>query len=192
MVETQVANTFECTQVATGKDTAFEQLFINMLNETYWSEKFLVDALQKLSDAATSEVLKDAFEDHMFVTQKHVKRLEKVYRLLGRTPEEKKCMVMEALGMAADNVIAATKENSMTRDAGLIIAAQKVEHQEIATYGSLVQVALTLEHYEAAVLLEKTLWEEEDTDSTLTEIAESDINPMADEEEPEETSDQSE
>jgi ferritin-like metal-binding protein YciE len=79
-------------------------------------------------------------------------------------------------------VISKTKEGSMTRDAGLIIAAQKVEHYEIAAYGSLVQVVLTLGNNQAAYILEKTLNEEEDTDSLLTEIAETEINPMADEE----------
>src|ERR1041385_5975884 len=89
---------------------------------------------------------------------------------------------MQGLIKEAEQVIKETKNGTMTRDAGHIIAAQKVEHYEIAAYGSLVQVALTLGHDEVAHILEKTLSEEEDTDMQLTDIAETSINPMADDE----------
>jgi ferritin-like metal-binding protein YciE len=133
-----------------------------------------------MSEAATSDVLQNAFEDREYVTQKHARRLGKIFSLLGMAVEEQQCRITDALIQAAEKVIASTKENTMTRDAALIICAQKAEHHEIATYGSLVQVALTLDYPQIADMLEKTLWEEEDTDRLLTEIAESDINPMAD------------
>jgi len=168
------------------QDNLLEKLFINMLKDTYWAEKHLVTALNTMQTVATTPELQDAFEDHKFITQKHVSRLEKVFRLLGEEPEAKKCEAMEGLTNEANAMIQETKEGTMTRDAALIIAAQKVEHYEIATYGSLVQVALTLGHDEAASILEKTLWDEEETDQLLTEIAETEVNPLADYEEAEE------
>lgn len=164
------------------KQTSFHKLFVSMLKDIYWAEKNLVDALGQMQQAATSDELKEAFEDHQHVTRKHVKRLEKVFSLLDEQPEAKKCDAMEGLIKEAKGMISETKEGSMTRDAALIIAAQKVEHYEIASYGSLVSVALTMGHDEVAEVLEKTLWEEEDTDKQLTSVAESYVNPMADEE----------
>jgi len=153
-----------------------------MLKDMYWAEKHLVDALGEMQQAATSEELKEAFEDHQYQTRKHISRLEKVFSLMGEEAVAKKCEAMEGLTKEAKAMMGETKEGSMTRDAALIIAAQKIEHYEIASYGSLVQVALTMEHNQAAEILEKTLWEEEDTDKLLTQVAESYVNPMADEE----------
>src|SRR5213075_880455 len=121
-------------------------------------------------------------EDHFYMTHKHVSRLEKVFSMLGMKPEEKKCLAMEALAAEAEQIISETQEGTMTRDAALIIAAQKVEHYEIATYGSLVQLALTMKLERVADILEKTLREEEDTDQLLTFIAEAHINFEAEEE----------
>jgi len=160
----------------------FEKLFIDMLKDIYWAEQHLVEALGIMQTAATTSELQDAFEDHKFITQKHVSRLEKVFGMLGMKAEAKKCDAMAGLTKEANAMISETMDGSMTRDAALIIAAQKVEHYEIATYGSLVQVAITLGHDDAAALLEKTLWEEEDTDKLLTQIAETNVNPMADSE----------
>ncbi|GAA4459454.1 hypothetical protein GCM10023093_00470 [Nemorincola caseinilytica] len=164
------------------EETPFEKLFMDMLKDMYWAEQHLVKALEKMSKAATTEQLQDAFDDHLYVTKKHASRLERVFGLLGAPVQGKKCAAMEGLVNEAEEMIKETEEGSMTRDAALIIAAQKVEHYEIASYGSLVQVALTLGHNEAARLLEKTLNEEEDTDRHLTMIAESDVNPLADQE----------
>lgn len=163
-------------------ETPFEKLFLDLLKDTLGAEKSLVEALPKVIDAATTDNLKDAFEEHLHTTKKQVLRLEHIFKLLGKTAESVKCEAMEALIKETEKVIEQTPEGSMTRDAGLIISAQKIEHYEIAAYGSLVQVALTLEHDEIASILEKTLAEEEETDHLLTEIAEADINPMADEE----------
>jgi len=168
------------------KTSALEKLFIAMLKDILWAEQHLVEALTKMQQAATTEVLQEAFEDHKYATQKHISRLEKVFSLLGEEAKPQKCDAMEGLTKEADAMIEETEEGSMTRDAALIIAAQKVEHYEIATYGSLVQVALTLGYGQVASILDKTLLEEEETDSLLTEIAESEINPMADEEEADE------
>jgi len=169
-----------------------EKLFVDMLKDIYWAEDRLIEALQQLEEAATSDELKEAFEDHRYTTQKHKSRLEKVFQLIGETAEAKKCEAMAGLVEEAKGIIEETEEGTMTRDAALIIAAQKVEHYEIATYGSLVQLAITLGHDKASSLLQQTLWEEEDTDHLLTDIAESDINPLADDEgEEDEEQDQS-
>ncbi|MES2704205.1 MAG: ferritin-like domain-containing protein [Bacteroidota bacterium] len=159
-----------------------DKLFVSLLKETYWAEKHLVKALQTMQSQATTESLQDAFEDHMYVTQKHVSRLEKAFGMMEQEPEEKKCIAMEALTTEAEQIVAETEDGTMTRDAALIIAAQKVEHYEIATYGSLVQLARTLGYDNVAGILEKTLWEEEETDLLLTDIAESEVNPLADDE----------
>lgn len=162
--------------------TLLEKLFFDLLKDMLWAEKQLIKALAKMQASATTEELQDAFEDHAFITQKHVSRLEKIFKYLGKEPEEKKCDAMAGLIEESESLIKTTKEGSMTRDAALIIAAQKVEHYEIATYGSLVQLAITMGYDEVADLLEKTLWEEENTDYLLTDIAESCVNPLSDEE----------
>lgn len=167
-------------------ESLLEKLFVDMLKDMYWAEKYLVNALSTMQSAATTDELQDAFEDHKFVTQKHVSRLEKVFKILGKQPEAKKCDAMEGIVEEAKQMIKETTEGTMTRDAALIIAAQKVEHYEIASYGSLVSVALTLGYDDAASILEKTLWDEEDTDKLLTKVAETSVNPMADEEQKEE------
>jgi ferritin-like metal-binding protein YciE len=164
----------------TGTETPFEKLFRDILKDTYWAEQHIVESMPAMIEATTTESLREAFEDHLHVTQKQVKRLEKVFNLINQPAEAVKCPVMEALVKEATRCIEETPEGSMTRDAGLIISAQKIEHYEIAAYGSLVQVALTLGHGDAAELLEKTLMEEEDTDYQLSEIAETEVNPMAD------------
>lgn len=164
------------------KNSDLHKFFIDVLKDIYYAEDKLVDALEKMQKAATTEELQDAFEDHQLQTKKHISRLEKVFKLLDEKPEKKKCEAMDGLIKEAESIISSTKENSMTRDAALIIAAQKVEHYEIASYGGLVQLALTMEHDKVADLLEKTLEEEEDTDFLLTEIAETSINIEAEEE----------
>jgi ferritin-like metal-binding protein YciE len=164
------------------QESLLEKLFIDMLKDMYWAEKHLATALNKMHSEATTPELQDAFEDHKYVTQKHASRLEKIFKMMGKEPEGKKCEAMEGLTNEANTLIKETTEGTMTRDAALIIAAQKIEHYEIASYGSLVQVAKTIDREDVARLLEKTLWEEEDTDELLTEIAETYINPMADNE----------
>jgi len=158
-------------------DTApLQKFFIDALKDMLWAENAIIGGLQKLQKAATSEELKDAFEDHELLTKKHISRLEKVFSIMGEKPEPKKCKAMEGILKEADEIVEETPEGTATRDATLIIAAQKVEHYEIASYGGLVAIARTLGQDKAADLLQKTLDEEEDTDYNLTDIAESHIN----------------
>lgn len=159
-----------------------EKFFTDQLKDMYWAESHILKALSKMEEAATTEELKEAFSDHRHQTEKHVKRLEKVFDIIGQKAEAKKCEAIEGIVKEGDTIISETKEGSMTRDAALIIAAQKVEHYEIASYGGLVQLAITLGFTDAADILDKTLTEEEDTDFLLTDIAESYINMEAEEE----------
>jgi ferritin-like metal-binding protein YciE len=152
------------------------EFFVDSLKDMLWAETAILEALPKMKKAATTDELQEAFEDHELQTRKHVSRLEKAFQLLGETAEAKKCDAMAGIIKEGEHIITSTPDGSMTRDAALIIAAQKVEHYEIASYGGLVQLALTLDHNDVADLLEKTLQEEEDTDAGLTDIAESFIN----------------
>src|SRR6187397_1961497 len=163
----------------TNKSSLLEKFFIDPVKDIYYAEQHLVKTLPEIQKAATSEELEDAFEEHLKQTERHVKRLEKVFQLVNQKPEGKKCEAIEGLTKEAKSIISETKEGSMTRDAALIIAAQKIEHYEIATYGGLVQLAITMNLHRAAELLDKTLQEEEETDATLTEIAETSINVKA-------------
>ncbi|WP_294298590.1 ferritin-like domain-containing protein [uncultured Chryseobacterium sp.] len=164
------------------KNAPLHKFFVSALKDIYFAENAIIDALEKMQEAATTEELKDAFEDHQLQTKKHVSRLEKVFRLIDETPEQKECKAIKGIIEEGEEIIKSTEEGSMTRDAALIIAAQKVEHYEIATYGGLAQLAITMGHDKAADLLEKTLQEEEDTDYDLTEIAETYINFDAEQE----------
>lgn len=164
------------------KTSLLEKFFVDQLKDMYYAEQHLVKAIPEMQKAATSEELEDAFENHLKQTERHVKRLEKVFQLLGQKVEGKKCEAIEGLTKEAKSIISETKEGTMTRDAALIIAAQKIEHYEIASYGGLVQLAITMELHRAAELLDKTLQEEEDTDATLTQIAETSINVDAENE----------
>ena len=159
------------------------QFFIEGIKDLYWAEKAIESALEKNKKLARSEELYDALEDHEMQTRKHVSRLEKVFDKLKVAPEARKCEAMAGILKEADEIISKTPEKSMTRDAVIIIAAQKIEHYEIASYGGLVQVALTFNMDAVADILEKTLNDEEETDLLLTDIAESYINPEASEEE---------
>jgi ferritin-like metal-binding protein YciE len=179
-------------ELPVSKDTPFEEMFADLLKDTYGAEKALLAALPDMSNAATTENLKEAFDDHLHVTKKHVARLEKIFGLMGKPAKAISCEAMNAMIEETKKGLEKTPEGSMTRDAFLIIAAQKTEHYEIAAYGSLVQIARTLEKEEIAMILEKTLNEEEHADQLLTDIAEADINPMADQEDKGEEADNSE
>lgn len=164
------------------KNAPLHKFFVSALKDIYYAENAIIEALDTMREAATTEELKDAFEDHQLQTKKHVSRLEKVFKLIDEEPEKKECEAIKGIIKEGEEVIKSTEEGSMTRDAALIIAAQKVEHYEIATYGGLAQLAITMGHDKAADLLEKTLQEEEDTDEGLTEIAETFINFDAEQE----------
>ena len=153
-----------------------EKFFLDQLKDIYYAENKIVQSLPKMAEATTTGELREAFEDHLHQTQRHVKRLEQVFKAIGQKAEGKKCEAIEGIAREVGEIIDETEEGTMTRDAALIIAAQKVEHYEIATYGGLVQLAITMQLHDAADLLDKTLVEEEDTDARLTEIAENEIN----------------
>jgi len=169
-------------QKANGQESLLEKFFIDQLKDIYYAEQQLVKALPEMQKACTTEELEDAFKNHTEQTERHVKRLEKVFKVIGKEAEGKKCEAIEGIIKEVKNIISETKEDTMTRDAALVIAAQKVEHYEIATYGGLVQLAITMGLERAADLLDKTLSEEEDTDKALTRIAERHINIEAEEE----------
>jgi ferritin-like metal-binding protein YciE len=165
-------------------ENALADFFHDELKDIYWAEKHLVKSLPKMQEAATSPELSKAFGDHLEVTREHVTRLEKVFDLLGHKAVAKKCDGMEGIVKEGEHVIEETEEGSATRDAGLILAAQKVEHYEIATYGCLAQLAKTLGYDEVKEILGTTLSEEKEADESLTVIAESSVNLEAVEEEP--------
>jgi ferritin-like metal-binding protein YciE len=156
--------------------SALMELFVDSVKDIYWAEKHLTNALPKMQEAATSEELKEAFETHLAQTEEQVSRLEQVFELLEEEAQGKKCDAMEGLVSEAESVIEDTDDGSATRDVALIMAAQKVEHYEIAAYGGLAQLAKTLGREDISQLLEETLAEEKETDELLTGIAESGIN----------------
>lgn len=167
------------TQRQAVKDSLLQEFFIEELKDIYGAEKQLHKSLPKLQNAASSPQLKKAFEDHTRVTADQIARLEEVFRFLDKKAVAKKCEAMEGLVNEAQSIIEDTEKNTATRDVALIMAAQKVEHYEIATYGGLAQLANTLGLEKIANLLGETLDEEKETDELLTDIAENDINYQA-------------
>lgn len=153
-------------------------LFMDSLKDIYGAEKALTVALPKMAKNATSTELVTALQEHLAVTKEQCNRLEKVFAAVGEKVEAKKCAAMEGLIKEAEEIMEET-ERGLVRDAGIILASQKVEHYEIATYGTLCAFAKTLGENEAAALLHQTLEEERKADETLTSIAESFINEGA-------------
>ena len=160
-------------------DSRLEEFLVDELKDIYWAEKKLVKTLPKLQKAATSKELQDAFASHQKETEGHVQRLEKAFELLGKKAVAKKCDAMEGITEEGSSVIEDTEKGTATRDVALVLAGQKAEHYEIATYGGLIQIARTLGHDDVAQLLEQTLQEEKNADQKLTSIAESKINYSA-------------
>lgn len=164
-------------------DSRLEEFFHDELKDIYWAENHLVKTLPKMTKAASGEELKNAFTEHLEVTKGHVTRLDKVFELLGYKAEAKKCEAMEGITKEGESIIEDTEDGTATRDAGLIMAGQKVEHYEIATYGALARIAQTLGHDEVSKILQSTLAEEKQADESLTGLAESSVNEQAAEEE---------
>lgn len=160
-------------------DTSLRELFLHELKDIYYAEKKLTETLPKMEAAATTSDLKTAFRTHLQETQAQVGRLERVFQSIGEDAEEVTCEAMDGLVEEGEEVIDETTDGTLTRDAGLIISAQKVEHYEIASYGSLRTLAQMLGYNEAARLLEQTLEEEKQTDAKLTQVAESFVNQRA-------------
>ncbi len=168
-----------------GMDEMLEKLFVDQLKDIYYAEKLLTKALPKMAKAATTEELKNAIMEHQAETEIHVERLEQVFEIMGKRPQAKKCEAMDGLKKEADTVLEETEAGSLTRDVGIIISAQKVEHYEIASYGCLTTLARTFGMDEVAGLLHQTLEEEKACDELLTSIAENSINYEAGQEEEE-------
>ena len=161
------------------KDSKLKEFFVDELKDIYWAEQKLVKTLPKLQKAATSEELQTAFKSHLEETKTHVQRLEQAFQRIGEKAVAKKCDAMEGITEEGSSVIKDTEKGTATRDVALVMAGQKAEHYEIATYGGLIQIAYTLGHDDIAELLEQTLDEEKAADQKLTEIAESGINFQA-------------
>jgi len=161
---------------AAQNDSKLKEFFVDELKDIYWAEKHLLKALPKMQKAATAEELRNALEEHLEVTKTHITRLEEAFKQMGEKAVAKKCDAMEGITKEGDSIIEDTEDGTATRDVGLILAAQKVEHYEISTYGGLAQLATTLGLEEVASLLQETLQEEKDADVKLTQIAENDIN----------------
>ena len=148
----------------------FKELYIDELKDLYSAENQLVKALPKMAKGAASEELRQGFEEHLEQTKVHVQRLEQIFEALGESPKGKKCMGMEGLIKEGGEVLNEDYERNIL-DAALIGAAQRVEHYEIAAYGTVRAMAEKLGEDEHASLLTETLEEEKETDEKLTELA---------------------
>jgi ferritin-like metal-binding protein YciE len=155
-----------------------QKLYISELRDLYSAETQLVKALPKMAKGASSPELKDAFEQHLEQTKGHVERLEQLFEQLGESPRGKTCHAMKGLIEEGSEILKEEGEDSVL-DAGIIVAAQKVEHYEIASYGSVRTFANLLGKDEEAKLLQSTLDEEAETNQILTQLAESIVNPEA-------------
>ena len=158
------------------------ELFVDSLKDIYWAEKALTKALPKMAKNASSENLISTINDHLTVTEEQVARLEQVFELIGEKASAKKCEAMEGLIKEGESIMEETQQGPV-RDAGIISASQKIEHYEIATYGTLAAFAHTLGEDEALDLLQQTLDEEKEADTLLTEVAYNNINFEASDEE---------
>lgn len=160
------------------EESTLMKLFENELKDIYWAEKALTKALPKMIKKATSDELIEALESHLEETENQVKKVERVFESLDKKPVAKKCEAMAGLIKEAEEIMKESEEGAM-RDAGIITASQKVEHYEIASYGTLRTFAQTLGLDEAVTLLDEILEEEKAADEKLTQIAETTINIQA-------------
>jgi ferritin-like metal-binding protein YciE len=161
---------------------SLKKLYVDELKDLYSAENQLVKALPKMAKAASSDELRKGFERHLEQTKTHVERLELIFRSLDESPKGKKCMGMEGLIEEGSEVIEEDFEDAVM-DAALIGAAQRVEHYEIAAYGTVREFAKILDEPEQASVLEETLEEEKETDAKLTDLSRQ-INTQAIEEAP--------
>ena len=152
-----------------------KELFEDALKDIYWAEKALTKALPKMAKNATSNDLIEALNNHLSETEEHINRLEKVFEIIGKKATAKKCDAMAGLIEEGKSILKETEAGDV-RDAGIIAACQKIEHYEIASYGTLRQFAETLGLNDAATILEKTLEDEKNADEKLTIIAVNTVN----------------
>jgi ferritin-like metal-binding protein YciE len=160
-------------------ESALKELFIDEIKDIYWAEKHLAAALPKMIKGATSEDLKQTITTHLEETKNHVTRLESVFEFIGEKAAAKKCLAMEGLLSEAAELLSDTEKGTEVRDVAIISAAQKVEHYEIASYGTLRTLAGTLGYSEAQDLFDATLAEEKNADALLTQVAENYVNESA-------------
>lgn len=164
---------------ATMNSGKLREFFVDQLKDIYWAEEALYKALPKLAKAATNQKLAQAFEKHAEETGQQMEILEQVFQEMGEKAETKKCEAMAGLVKEAESVMDDTEKDTYTRDAGLIMASQKAEHYEIASYGTLVVLAQDMGETKVAELLQQILDQEKNTDITLTILAEDKINEEA-------------
>jgi ferritin-like metal-binding protein YciE len=161
-------------------DNRLRLFFMESLHDIYYAEKHLVDAFELMEDKAVTERLRHVLSMHREVTEGHVIRLEEVFRLLDEKPVTRRCEIIKEIIREAKEIISETESDSPVRDAGLILAAQKAAHYQIATYGTLVAFAQTLHlNHILTGLLYTTLQEEKRVDSVLTGIAKNFVNEQA-------------
>ncbi len=160
------------------KMQTLDDMYMDLLKDLYSAEKQLVKALPKMAKNANASDLQDAFQEHLKQTEGHVDRLERIFSDMGGSPRGKKCVGMEGLVEEGSEIMKEDADPSV-RDAGLIAAAQKVEHYEIASYGTARTWANRLGYQDAAQLLQQTLDEESMANEKLTDIAESHVNVEA-------------
>jgi ferritin-like metal-binding protein YciE len=171
-----VDNPTQDTHLNVANNLMLQDFFGNGIKYIYHAEKQILETLPKMIHGASSPILKTAFEEHMEVSNKQVARLERVFELSGKQPAEKKCEAIQGIIKQGEIIFEDSREGTATRDIGLILAAQKVEHYEIASYSGLAQLATTLGMHEAAALLTASLDEEKEADAMFSDIALHDIN----------------
>ena len=160
------------------KIESMEDLFVEQIEDLYDAEQRLVKALPKMAEASTSPALRQAFESHLGETKGHVERLEQVFQTIRKEPKKQTCDAMKGLIEEGEDMVSNTDQSPL-RDAGLLAAANRVEHYEIAAYGTVRALAKTLGITEAVSLLEATLMEEKRADEKLTKLAHTSVNQEA-------------
>ena len=158
---------------------ALKELFIDEMKDIYWAEQHLVKALPKMIKGATADELKQTITDHLEQTKNHVSRLESAFELIGEKAKAVKCEAMAGLLKEAEELLDETDKGTEVRDVAIISAAQKVEHYEIASYGTLKTLATTLGLSEVADIFNQTLEEEKTADALLSEVGENYVNEAA-------------
>lgn len=161
------------TLPAVTEDASLHELFLDGIKDIYWAENQLVKALPVMEAAASNAELALAVSNHLEVTRNQVTRLEEIFALLNEKVQARKCDAMEGLTKEGEAVIEDTEEGTVARDTGVIMAARKVEHYEIAAYTGLHALAIKLGLTEAAALLEQSLAEEQESDQTLATLSDS-------------------
>lgn len=160
------------------KMETLKDLLIEQLQDIYDAEHQIMQALPMMAQAANSQMLQQAFQQHLEATQQHISRLEEVFRMMNHQPKRKHCKGMEGLLKEGEEMMQQDADPDVM-DAGLIMAAQRVEHYEIAAYGTAMAYAKQIGHSQALHLLSQTLQEEKNTDERLSQLAESSINIKA-------------